>query len=101
LDTQLPEAVRAAVLKPFTGDFDEMIAHRLVRVGVPFNRTLYFVDKGVQRGVAYDYGRLLEDKINEKVGSGNIKVHVFFVPMPREKLIPALVDGMSIGSPQA
>jgi hypothetical protein len=72
-----------------------------VRVGVPFNRTLYFVDKGVQRGVAYDYGRLLEDKINEKVGSGNIKVHVFFVPMPREKLIPALVDGMSIGSPQA
>ena len=93
LETQLPEAVREAVLKPFTGDFDEMVAHKVVRVGVTFNRTFYFVDKGVQRGVAYEYGRLMEDKINEKVGGGNIKVHVFFVPLPREKLLPALIDG--------
>ena len=94
LDTQLPESVRDAVLKPFTGDFNQMVEHRLVRVGVTFNRTFYFVDKGVQRGIAYDYGRLIEDKINEKIGSGNIKVHVFFVPMAREKLLPALIDGM-------
>jgi membrane-bound lytic murein transglycosylase MltF len=93
LETSLPPAVREALLKPFTGDFDEMVAHRLVRVGVPFSRTFYFVDKGVQRGVAYEYGRLMEDKINEKVGGGNIKVHVFFMPMPREKLLPALVEG--------
>jgi membrane-bound lytic murein transglycosylase MltF len=94
IDTQLPDAVRDAVLSPFRGDFDEMVEHRLVRVGVSFNRTFYFVDKGVQRGIAYEYGRLIEDKINEKLGSGNIKVHVFFVPMAREKLLPALVDGM-------
>jgi len=93
LETQLPPSVRDAVLKPFTGDFKEMLEHKLVRVGVTFNRTFYFVDKGVQRGIAYDYGRLMEDKINEKLKSGNIKVHVFFVPMPREKLLPALVDG--------
>jgi membrane-bound lytic murein transglycosylase MltF len=70
-----------------------MIKRRVVRVGVTFNRTFYFVDKGVQRGVAYDYGRLMEDKINEKLKSGNIKVHVFFVPMAPEKLLPALIDG--------
>src|SRR5262245_57427437 len=56
LDTQLPAAVRDAVLKPFTGDFDAMVEHRLIRIGVTFNRTLYFVDKGVQRGVMYEYG---------------------------------------------
>ena len=94
LDTHLPESVRAAVLKPFTGDFDEMVERRLVRVGVTFNRTFYFVDKGVQRGIAYEYGRLMEDKINEKLRSGNIKVNVFFVPMAREKLMPALISGM-------
>src|SRR5262245_35786862 len=93
IETALPESVRDAVLRPFTGDFNEMIEHRLVRVGVTFNRTFYFVDKGVQRGIAYDYGRLMEDKINEKLKSGNIKVHVFFVPMPREKLLSALIDG--------
>jgi membrane-bound lytic murein transglycosylase MltF len=93
IDTQLPLEVRDAVLKPFTGDFDEMIKNKLVRVGVTFNRSFYFIDKGVQRGVVYDYGRLIEDKINEKVKSGNVKVHVFFVPMAREKLLSALIDG--------
>src|SRR5690348_16982423 len=47
LDTQLPPAVREAVLKSFTGDFDQMIERKVVRVGVVFNRTFYFVDKGV------------------------------------------------------
>jgi membrane-bound lytic murein transglycosylase MltF len=70
-----------------------MVEHRLIRVGVTFNRTFYFVDKGVQRGVAYEYGRLMEDTINEKLGRGNIKVHVFFVPVPYDKLLPSLIDG--------
>ena len=93
IETQLPADVRDWVLKPFTGDFDEMIKHKVVRIGVTFNRSFYFIDKGVQRGVVYDYGRLIEDKINEKLKSGNVKVHVFFVPMAREKLLSALIDG--------
>jgi membrane-bound lytic murein transglycosylase MltF len=93
LETQLPPEIRESVLNRFTGDFDQMVKRRVVRVGVTFNRTFYFVDKGVQRGVAYEYGQLMEDKINEKLKSGNIKVHVFFVPMGPEKLLPALADG--------
>jgi membrane-bound lytic murein transglycosylase MltF len=93
LETRLPAAVRDAVLKRFTGDFDEMIERKVVRVGVIFSRTFYFVDKGVQRGVAYEYGRLMEERINEKLNSGHVKVHVFFIPMARDKLLPALVNG--------
>jgi membrane-bound lytic murein transglycosylase MltF len=93
LETELPEAVRAALWKPFTGDFDEMVAHGFVRVGVTFNRTFYFVDKGAQRGVAYEYGRLMEDRINTKLGRRKTKVHVLFVPLPRDKLLPALIEG--------
>ena len=93
LETSLPPAVQDAVMKPFTGDFDGMIERKLVRIGVNFSRSFYFIDKGVQRGIVYDYGQLMEQRINEKLGSGNIKVHVFFVPMPREKLLSALVDG--------
>src|SRR6185436_9543901 len=41
----LPEGVRAIVDKPFTGDFDEMVKRRAIRVAVTFNRTQYFIDK--------------------------------------------------------
>ena len=38
-----------------SGDtFDELVARRVIRVGVTFNRTHYFIDKGQQRGLASD-----------------------------------------------
>jgi hypothetical protein len=42
----LPESVRNAIGKPFTGDFDEMVKRRAIRVAVTFNRTHYFIDEG-------------------------------------------------------
>jgi membrane-bound lytic murein transglycosylase MltF len=92
-ESALPEDLRAALDKAYTGDLDGMVKRRLVRIGVAFNRTLYFVDKGVQRGLAYEYGKLMEDKLNEKLKTGNLKVHFAFVPLPRDHLLPALVDG--------
>ncbi len=94
VETNLPPEVRDAILKPFTGDLDEMVKRRVVRVGVTYNRTFYFVDRGVQRGVAYDYGQLIEDRLNArlKTGIGN-KIHVTFLPLPRETLASALIDG--------
>ena len=47
----LPEAVRVAMDKPFTGDFDAMVKRRAIRVAVTFNRTHYFVDRGQELGV--------------------------------------------------
>ena len=64
-----------------------------MRIGVTFNRTFYFVDKGVQRGMAYDYGQLVEERLNKHFKTGNIKVFVVFVPLPRDMLLPALIDG--------
>ena len=94
LDTQLPSAVRDTIMKPFAGDLDEMVTRRLVRIGVTFNRTFYFVDQGVQRGVVYDYGQLVEERLNTHFKTRiNNKVHVVFIPLPREMLLSALVDG--------
>jgi membrane-bound lytic murein transglycosylase MltF len=92
-ESALPEAVRAQLNETFTGDLDEMVKRRLVRVGVPFNRTLYFVDRGVQRGGAYEYGKLMEDELNKRRKTGNLTVVFWFVPLPRDQLVPALVDG--------
>ena len=42
----LPEGVRKVLSKPFTGDFDEMVKRRVIRVGVTFNRTLLLHRQG-------------------------------------------------------
>jgi membrane-bound lytic murein transglycosylase MltF len=92
-ETALPEDIRAEVYAPFKGDLDEMVKRRLVRVGVTYNRTMYFVDKGVQRGAAYEYTRLMEDELNKRRKTGNLKVYFWCIPLPRDQLLPALVDG--------
>ena len=84
-------------LEPITtkwiGDFDGMTERRMVRVLTVYNKTLYFVDKGTPRGTAYDQGKLLEEAINKSAGTGHLKIHVQFVPLSRDELIPALLDG--------
>jgi membrane-bound lytic murein transglycosylase MltF len=79
--------------KPWTGDLDGMIKRRIIRVLVPYNRTHYFIDKGVQRGLAYEMGVKFEEALNAKLKTGNIRVHVVFVPVSRDQLLSDLVDG--------
>ena len=89
----LPEEARQILDKPFTGDFDAMVKRRLIRAGVVFNRTQYFIDKGVQRGISYESIKLFEDEINKRLKTGLINVHVAFVPLSRDELFPALEQG--------
>jgi membrane-bound lytic murein transglycosylase MltF len=92
-ESALPEDMRSTVDQTFTGDFDEMIKRRLVRVGVTFNRTFYFVDGGTQRGLAYEYTRAFEDDLNNRLKTGNLRIHVVLLPMPRDVLLPSLQAG--------
>jgi membrane-bound lytic murein transglycosylase MltF len=85
--------MRAVIDKPFRGDFDEMLKRRLIRIGVTFNRTFYFIDKGAQRGLAYEYATFYEDQLNKRLKTGNLKVHVAMLPMARDLLLKALNDG--------
>jgi membrane-bound lytic murein transglycosylase MltF len=89
----LPPAVRAHLEEPFTGDADQMVARQLIRAGVVFNRTHYFIDKGVQRGMAYDSIKLFEDEINKRLKTGHLKVNVAVVPLQRDQLFAALRAG--------
>jgi membrane-bound lytic murein transglycosylase MltF len=89
----LPEDSRGLLEKPFTGDFDEMVKRRLIRAGVVFNRTQYFIDKGVQRGISYESIRLFEEELNKRLKTGLLKVHVAIVPLARDQLFTALQAG--------
>ena len=89
----LPVESRTLLDRPFTGDLDEMVKRRLIRAGVVYNRTQYFIDRGVQRGISYEALKLFEDELNKRLKTGLLKVHVAIVPIPRDELFPALVAG--------
>lgn len=93
-EAALPEGLRALIGTPFTGDLDEMVARRMIRVGVPFSRTFYFVDRGAQRGAAFELGKAFEDELNKKLKTSDAtKVNVVFMPLPRDQLARALTEG--------
>jgi membrane-bound lytic murein transglycosylase MltF len=89
----LPEVVRDAMDRPFTGDFDEMVKRRLIRVGVTFNRTHYFIDGGQERGITYEALKSFENDLNTDLKTGNLKIHVALLPMSRDQLYQALASG--------
>jgi len=61
---------------------------------VPYSRTLYFVDLGgTQRGMSYDFMRAFEDDFNARLGRGDLRVHVVFIPVSRAHLLPLLLAG--------
>jgi membrane-bound lytic murein transglycosylase MltF len=77
----------------WTGDLDGMFQRRVIRVLVPYSKTLYFVDLGgTQRGISYDAMRAFETQLNRK-RPGALPVHVVFVPVSRARLIPELLAG--------
>jgi len=89
----LPEDVRLVLDKPFTGDFDEMVKRRAIRVAVTFNRTHYFIDNGQERGITYETLKSFETDLNTELKTGTLKVNVVILPMSRDMLYPALASG--------
>src|SRR5215475_260315 len=81
--------------KKWTGDLDEMLKRRVIRVGVPYSKTLYYTVKGVQWGVAYEGGKEFEKYLNAKYPqrNKNLKIIVMFFVTPREEAVERLNQG--------
>ena len=81
--------------KQWTGDMDELLKHRVIRVGVPYSKTLYYTVKGVQYGTAYETGKEFEKYLNKKYpqANKNIKVLVMFFVTPRGEAATRLQNG--------
>jgi membrane-bound lytic murein transglycosylase MltF len=75
------------------GDFDAMQKRRVVRVLVVYNKTNFFIDKGRQRGITADVFKLFEDYVNARYKTKNLRIHVAFIPVHRDEIEPALLDG--------
>ena len=84
------ELVREAA-KGWTGDLDGMLERRIVRVLCPMSPMYYAISPEGESGLTYELFRAFEEKLNK--GRGALRVHVVFVPTPRDRLIADLVDG--------
>jgi membrane-bound lytic murein transglycosylase MltF len=82
--------------KPWTGDFDQMIERHMIRALVPYSRSLYFNDKGRERGIAADNVRDFERWINKKYAKKLRKrpLTVYLIPTTRDKLLPEVAKGI-------
>ena len=89
----------ATMMQPWKGDLDGMIERRVIRVLTVPSKTTYFQDRGRQRGTTYDAFRLLEKDLNaqlereKKLKHKHLTVRFIFIPVGRDELLPALIEG--------
>jgi membrane-bound lytic murein transglycosylase MltF len=90
-----PRAIPLHV-KEWKGDADGMIERRIVRVLVPYSRTLYYNDKGRERGLTADFARDLERFVDQKYRKQLAKrpVTVVLIPTTRDKLLGNVIAGL-------
>ncbi len=76
------------------GDFKAMLERRKIRALVVYNKLMYFLDGATQRGASYDGLKLFEAYINKKYKLKTRTLNVVFIPVPRDRLLPALQEGL-------
>jgi membrane-bound lytic murein transglycosylase MltF len=76
-----------------TGDLDTMEQHRVIRVLTVYGLGRYFLDGPQEKGLTYELFKMFEDFINKRLGKKQLRVHVVFIPVARDELIPGLIEG--------
>jgi membrane-bound lytic murein transglycosylase MltF len=91
-----PTPARALALgnKVWTGDFDRLLARRMIRVLVPYSRSLYYNDKGRERGLTADLVRDFESYVNQRYMTGKRPITVYLIPTTRDRLLGDVAQGL-------
>jgi membrane-bound lytic murein transglycosylase MltF len=81
--------------KPWKGDFDQMLQRRVIRVLVPYSRTLFYNDKGRERGLSAELVRDFERFVNQKYAKDLAKrpLTVYIIPTTRDELVENVANG--------
>src|SRR5215471_14452749 len=82
--------------KPWQGDFEQMLQRRIIRVLIPYSRTLFFNDNGRERGLTAENVRDFERYLNQKYAQqlGKRPLTVFLLATPRDQLFLQLNAGL-------
>ena len=78
------------------GDFDMMVERRIIRVLVPYSRTLFFNDRGRELGITAEIVREFERFLNKKYRKKLKKrpITIVIIATPRDQLFSEVAQGL-------
>ena len=76
-----------------TDDLPRIRERRMLRALVTFSKTDFFLSKQGARGLQAELLHQYEKSLNKDNGKEKLKVHVVYIPVPFNRLIPALLEG--------
>jgi len=79
--------------KSYTEDLDALLKRKYVRVLTTFNHTNFFLSGGRPRGFEYSLLKEYEKFLNKDLKRRDLRVTFDYIPVPRDRLIPALAEG--------
>lgn len=82
-----------ALGESWRGDLDVMEQRRIIRVLTVYSVGRYYIDGIEEKGLVWESAKRFEQFINKRLKRKHIKVHVVVIPVARNQLIPALLDG--------
>jgi len=88
-----PAPVLHHIEQKWRGDLDGMLERGTIRALVVYSKTFYFIDRGAPRGIGYDTLTAFESYLNRALKGPHRRVHVVFIPVSHDELLPALLEG--------
>ena len=79
-------------LEPWTGDLDGIVERGFMRILTAHNPLLFEFDVGGKRGIVAALSQLLDKHLGEEMGRVRSPT-IVVIPVPRDELIPSLVEG--------
>jgi membrane-bound lytic murein transglycosylase MltF len=93
-DKGLDELERGARTTRLTGDLDAMLKRGYIRVLVPYSKTFFFYEGARPRGLAYEFMEAFAEALRKARSGKPISVTMVYLPVPRDRLIPGIVEGL-------
>ena len=81
------------VIQQWIGDLDGMQKRRIIRVLTVYSVGRYYIDGAVEKGLVREQAQHFEDFINKRYKRKHARIHVVVIPVARNQLIPALLEG--------
>jgi len=88
-----PALQEQLVHEKWQGDLDGIVNRRILRVLVAPNKLGFYFDGSEIHGALYEFCQEFERFLNHKLHTGNLAIHLAFIPVGRDSLLPRLADG--------
>lgn len=93
LDEALAEIDRPILRVRYTDDLDAMIERRVIRILTTYNRTNFFIADGQLSGFEYQLLQQFRAYLKSRVRKRSWPTIFLYIPMPFDRLLPALAEG--------